>query len=182
MKSSNKKRARTAAPRNNRKRKTFHMLEGGDVESNSQQQRDPKRGRYLRVGNISGQEELSPVEIIDSMNAAMRHAKYCRSFERPVANCVVCNDVAFVGFVSSKLAYQALTLNEFTCSGHQLQISLPRRSSQRSEALRGRSLAAQPRLLRLNDDESGHQHEEDSGDKVTESSKATERKEVPSNE
>ena len=149
------------------------------MESDSQRRDSNKRGRYLRVGNISG--EISPESIIDAMNQAMREARYCRSFERPVANCFVCNDVAFVGFVSSKLAYQALTLNEITCSGHQLQISLPRRSSQGSEAGRRSMSSSQPRLLRLNDDESGDHHD-DSGDSVAESRRATENKELPSNE
>ena len=104
-----------------RRRKALQIA--GTTGSNSMP--TTSTGRYLRVGNLP--YEIEPEILIESMNASMRKNITCMSMENPVKNCVVCDDVAFVGFVSPELAHQALTLNDFACSGCKLRISLPKK-------------------------------------------------------
>ena len=103
-----------------RKRKALHIAETTGSDSLPR----ANTGRYLRVGNLP--YEIKPEILIESMNESMRKNITCMGMENPVKNCVVCDGVAFVGFASPELAHQALNLNDFTCSGCQLRISLPK--------------------------------------------------------
>lgn len=81
--------------------------------------------RYLRIGNLP--EDTKPEELIHFLNVAMQQENLCYIFEEsPIRNCLVSEDIAFIGMAGPVLAHQALSLTGIPYFGNKLEIGRPR--------------------------------------------------------
>lgn len=81
--------------------------------------------RYLRIGNLP--QETQPEELLQFLNLAMRQAALCYFFESPILNCLVSEEIAYIGASSPELAQEAMSMTGIPYLGNKLEIGRPKR-------------------------------------------------------
>ena len=87
----------------------------------------PNKSRFVRVKNLP--LRTSPQDLLDTMNRAMQSSNLCSSTEFPIKNCVVFDDLGYLGFYTPEMTRRAERLNGIMYRGKSLTITKVRRRS-----------------------------------------------------